>query len=101
MPLNKFVTMVNSNKECHVAVKTPWGSLTERKVVKDIEMQGTIISSLKCSVQIDALGPECLKRTSDIYYYYLLHFERVRLPLQSNVHDILSKLSTIIFWYRL
>lgn len=83
---DQFVTIVNSNKECKVAVRTPWGSLTERKVIKDIEMQGTVISSLTCSVQIDILGPECLNRTSDIYKYK----ECLPIPPLSMVDDILA-----------
>ena len=36
-----FNLMANSNKKCQVAVKTPWGSLTERVELCEIEMQGT------------------------------------------------------------
>ena len=52
----KKKTIVNSNKDCQVAVKTPWGTVTERKTINHIEMQGTVITSLKCAVQIDTLG---------------------------------------------
>ena len=33
-----FVLMANSNKKCLVAVKTPWGSLSERVELNEIEM---------------------------------------------------------------
>ena len=33
---------------------------TERKNLHNIEMQGTVITSIKCSIQIDTLGKECL-----------------------------------------
>ena len=49
-------------------------------------MQGTVISSLKCSVQIDALGPECLQRSSDMYKYK----ECLPIPPLSLVDDILA-----------
>ena len=50
---DKFILVANSNKESQVAVKTPWGSLTNRVTIKDIEMQGTVLSNIKCSVQIE------------------------------------------------
>ena len=28
---DKFILIANSNKECQVAIKTPWGSLTETR----------------------------------------------------------------------
>ena len=34
-----FILVTNSNKNCQVAVKTPWGSLTERVTLKELEMQ--------------------------------------------------------------
>ena len=55
-----FVVMANSNQKCNVAVKTPWGSVTDRVCLNRIEMQGTNPAPLKCSVQIDTLGKECL-----------------------------------------
>ena len=64
-----FVTIANSNKECKVAVKMPWGSITERKELNDKEMQGTVLTSLKCSVQIDTLATECLNRGTGMYKY--------------------------------
>ena len=51
-----FVLVANSNSECQVAVKTPWGKQTKRKTLKNIEMQGGVLTPLKCSVQIDTLG---------------------------------------------
>ena len=34
---DQFVLVANSNKSCQVAVKTPWGSLTQRKTLEDID----------------------------------------------------------------
>ena len=56
-----FVTVTNSNRNCQVAVKTPWGSTSPRKLLHEIEMQGTVLTSLKCAVQIDTLGKDSLK----------------------------------------
>ena len=35
---DKFVLVANSNSKCQVAVKTPWGSMTDRKTCTKIEM---------------------------------------------------------------
>jgi hypothetical protein len=35
---DSFVVMANSNQNCNVAVKTPWGSVTDRVNLKRIEM---------------------------------------------------------------
>ena len=51
---DKFILVTNSNKECKVTVKTPWGGLTDRITLKEIEMQGTVLSNIKCSVQVDS-----------------------------------------------
>ena len=66
---DKFILIANSNKECQVAVKTPWGGLTERVTLKEIEMQGTVLSNIKCSIQIDSLGKDCITENKGIYKY--------------------------------
>ena len=81
-----FVTLANSNKECHVAVKTPWGTITERKTLNNIKMQGTVITSIKCSVQIDTLGKECLHRGGKFFKYK----ECLPVPPLSLVDDVLA-----------
>ena len=81
-----FITIANSNKECHVSVKTPWVSITDRKVLREIEMQGTVITSLKCSVQIHTLGKECLNRGGNMFKYK----ECLSIPNLSFVDDILA-----------
>ena len=55
-----FILVTNSNKDCQVAVKTPWGSLTERVTLNELEMQGTVLSNIKCSVQVNSLGKDCI-----------------------------------------
>ena len=44
---DKFVLLANSNLKCLVAVKTPWGSVTERVELERIEMQGTVPAPFK------------------------------------------------------
>ena len=64
-----FILVTNSNKDCQVAVKTPWGGLTERVTLKELEMQGTVLSNIKCSVQIDSLGKDCITENKVLYMY--------------------------------
>ena len=66
---DKFVLLANSNYKCQVAVKTPWGSTTERIILEKIEMQGTVPAPLKASVQLDTLGKECLESSDGLFKY--------------------------------
>ena len=52
-------------------------------------MQGTVLTSIKCAVQIDTLGKDCLKdkKSQDILYKYL---GAVPIPPLSMVDDILT-----------
>ena len=61
---DKFVTIAKSNEECHVAVKTPWGTKTKRTILNKIEMQGTVLAGLKCFISIDSIGKEFSENTS-------------------------------------
>ena len=83
-----FVLIANSNKSCQIAVKTPWGSTTPRVEFKDIEMQGGVLTPLKCSVQMDTLGADCLNsvENSSILYKYK---DFVKIPPLELIDDIL------------
>ena len=83
---DKFVLLANSNRKCQVAVKTPWGSITERIVLENIEMQGTVPAPLKASVQLDTLGKECLENNEGLFKYK----DCVNLPPLVFVDDILA-----------
>ena len=67
---DKFVVVANSNRECEVSIKTPWGTKTDRKTFKNIEMQGTVLAGLKCAISIDTIGKEALENVHDILYDY-------------------------------
>ena len=56
------------NEKCKVKVKTPVGD-TERFELNMIEMQGTVLAPLKCSVQMDTLGRYCYKFNTGLYKY--------------------------------
>ena len=66
---DKFVLLANSNLKAQVAVKTPWGSTTERITLEKLEMQGTVPAPLKASVQLDTLGKECIENNEGLYKY--------------------------------
>ena len=66
---DKFVLLANSNLKSHVAVKTPWGSITERVTLEKLEMQGTVPAPLKASVQLDTLGKECIENNEGLFKY--------------------------------
>ena len=84
---DKFVVVANSNKECEVSIKTPWGTKTERKKFNNIEMQGTVLAGLKCAISIDNIGKEALENDHDILYNYK---NCVKIPPLSFVDDILT-----------
>ena len=69
---DEFVVVSNANKRCKVAVKTGWGELTERFELEDIEMQGTVLAPLKCSIQINSFGKDFLEdeESGKILYKY-------------------------------
>ena len=83
---DKFSIIANSNKSCQVAIKTPWGSKTERIEMRNIEMQGTVLAGLKCSVTIDTIGKEFLDNTHDVTFRYK---NCVTLPPLSLIDDII------------
>ena len=66
---DKFVLLAKSNAKCQVAVRTPWGSTTDRVTLKEIEMQGTVPAPLKASVQLDTLGKECIENGEGLFKY--------------------------------
>ena len=82
-----FILVANSNKNCQVAVKTPWGSLTKRQTYSDIEMQGTVLTPIKCSVQIDTLVKEMLADDDNRLFKYKGY---VRIPPLAIIDDIMT-----------
>ena len=86
---DKFVLIANSNQKCQVAVKTPWGSLTERKVMTNIEMQGGVLTPLKCSIQMDTLGKEMLEN-SELARTMFKYKDCVHIPVLTFIDDAIS-----------
>ena len=83
---DKFVLLANSNLKAQVAVKTPWGSTTERITLEKLEMQGTVPAPLKASVQLDTLGKECIENNEGLYKYK----ECVQITPLIMIDDVLA-----------
>ena len=84
---DKYIIVENSNKECNVASKTPWGDKTERFTLNNIEMQGTVLAGLKCAISIDNIGKEALENEHEILYDYK---NSVKIPPLGFIDDILT-----------
>ena len=83
---DRFIMIANSNKECQVAVKTPWGGLTKRISLSKLEMQGTVLSNIKCSVQVDSIGQDCIRENKGIFKYK----DCITIPPLSMVDDVIT-----------
>ena len=67
---DKFIVISKSNEHCEVSIKMPWGVKLKPISFNNIEMQGTVLAPLKCSVTIDKIGKEALTSMhSDLYKY--------------------------------
>ena len=65
----------------------PWGVLSEPVVFKNVEMQGTVLAPLKCSLSIDKTGKFALVQMhSDLYKYKSC----VIIPPLAMIDDILA-----------
>ena len=82
---NKFALMAKMNEECNIAVKTPAG-ITERFVLDEIEMQGTVAGPLKACVQVDTLGRDCYTYSEGLFLYK----NCVNIPPMSMCDDVAS-----------
>ena len=84
---DKFTLISNSNKTSKVSVKMPWGVLSDPTVFENIEMQGTVLAPLKCSLSIDRIGKFALEQMHpDLYKYKSC----VTIPPLAMIDDILA-----------
>ena len=65
---DRFAVISEMNRTCNIAVRTPVG-LSDRFELNDIEMQGTVMGPIKCSVQLDTLGRDCYERQEGLFIY--------------------------------
>ena len=71
------------NKRSLISIKAPSG-ITSREEFQEIIMQGGVWGPLKCSVQIDDIGKECMKTGKYIYKYK----QSVDIPPLAMIDDI-------------
>ena len=86
---DQFVMIANSNKKCEVSVKTPWGSLCDKFTVDEVEMQGSVLAPLRCSLQVDTLGKQFMSDSQMMEQVYK-YKNCVTIPPISMVDDILT-----------
>ena len=82
---DKFALVSEMNTRCEIAIKTPVG-MTDRFQMEQIEMQGTVLGPIKCSVQIDTLGRDCYRDREGLFLYK----DMVDVPPLSMIDDIAS-----------
>ena len=82
---DKFAVVSELNRKCNIAIRTPVG-LTERFEMNDIEMQGTVMGPIKCSVQLDTLGRDCYERQKGLYLYN----DCISVPPLQMIDDLAS-----------
>ena len=82
---DKFAVVSELNRKCNIAIRTPVG-LTERFEMNDIEMQGTVMGQIKCSVQLDTLGRDCYERQKGLYLYN----DCISVPPLQMIDDLAS-----------
>ena len=82
---DKFAVVSELNRKCNIAIRTPVG-LSERFEMNDIEMQGTVMGPIKCSVQLDTLGRDCYERQEGLYLYN----DCISVPPLQMIDDLAS-----------
>ena len=82
---DRFALIAKMDEESLVKVKTPCGP-TEQFELKEIIQQGSVFGPLKCSVQIDTIGRDCLIEDEGLYKYK----NAVRIPPLAMIDDVLA-----------
>ena len=82
---DKFAIIAKLDEKSKVVVKTPCGTTDQFNLKKSI-MQGTVFAPIKCSVQIDAFGRDCIVNDDGLYNYKKI----VKVPTLSMIDDILG-----------
>ena len=86
---DNFVLVTNACSTLSVAVKTPWDTTTERITLENVEMQGTVITPLKCSVQIDSFGKE-IGEDSELSQVLYKYKGVLKIPALAMIDDLLT-----------
>ena len=73
------------DEECLITVKTPCGN-TEEFEMSQLVLQGSVFGPLKCCVQIDTLGRDCLAQDKCLYRYK----DTISVPPLALIDDIIT-----------
>ena len=82
---DRLCLLYNLNKKNKISIKTSFRK-TKRINMDDIEIQGFVWGPLKCSVQVDSIGKQCLDDGKYLFNYRGL----VNIPPLSFIDDIIS-----------
>ena len=82
---DKFAMIAKLDEHANVVVKTPCGT-TDKFELRRAIMQGTVFAPIKCSIQIDTLGRDCLANGDGLYEYKNV----VDVPGLSMVDDLVG-----------
>ena len=82
---DKFSLIAKLDENCQPVVKTPCGD-TDRFTLQRVVLQGSVFGPLKCSVQVDTLGRDCLSRDVGLYLYK----DAIAVPPLAMIDDILG-----------
>ena len=84
---DRFAMIAKLDEHAKAVVKTPCGS-TEKFELNKIVMQGTVFAPIKCSIQIDTLGRDCLANSEGegLYVYKRI----VDVPALSMIDDVIG-----------
>ena len=67
-PDDKLRLIYECNKESYIKVNTPFGQ-TDTAKVEDVEAQGSVLSPIRCAIQIDSIEKECIDNNENLYKY--------------------------------
>ena len=83
-----FSLIAKLDEDCDIRVKTPVGPSSRFRLQKII-LQGSVLGPIKCSIQLDTLGRDCLKDASDQNTVYL-YKGSVEIPPLAMMDDVLT-----------
>ena len=73
------------DEECIINVKTLCGNTEEFKLAQ-LVLQGSVFGPIKCCVQIDTIGRDCLAQDKGLYKYK----DIVSIPPLALIDDVVS-----------
>ena len=82
---DKFAILSKLDERAIVKVKTPCGE-TDMFELQKLIIQGGVFSPIKCTVQIDTLGRDCLKYNEGLYKYK----NTVNVPPLTLIDDVVA-----------